>query len=141
MDEGKLNQLEESGALLSDCEPETPQGEEHLSMLGRIERALNGLVGDKLKAHRMLFAEDRLFNIRLGLARGALESGPDSLTNAIYAYGQACALVGMASVVGDLELIRATQSLGRSIGARVEVLLLDIGALAVAESLHGEEQE
>lgn len=49
--------------------------------------------------------------------------------------------MGMASVFGDLGLIRATQSLGRSIGARVEVLLLDIGALAVAESLHGEEQE
>lgn len=141
MEERKLNQLEESGALLSDCEPETPQGEEYVSMLGRIERDLNGLVGDKLKAHQMLFAEDRLFNIRLGLARGALESGPDSLTNAIYAYGQTCALVGMASVLGDLELIRATQRLGRSIGARVEVLLLDSGALAVAESLHGEEQE
>lgn len=141
MDEGKLNQPEESGALLSDCEPETPQGEEYVSMLGRIERALNGLVGDKLKAHQMLFAEDRLFNIRLGLARGALESGPDSLTNAIYAYGQTCALVGMASVLGDVELIRATQRLGRSLGARVEVLLLDSGAPTVAESLHGEEQE
>lgn len=89
----------------------------------------------------MLFAEYRLFNIRLGLARGALEPGPDSLTNAIYAYGQTCTLVGMASVLGDLELIRATQRLGRSIGVRVEVLLLDSGAPAVAESLHGEEQE
>lgn len=49
MEERKLNQLEESGALLSDCEPETPQGEEYVSMLGRIERDLNGLVGDKLK--------------------------------------------------------------------------------------------
>ena len=141
MEEGKLNQLKGSGALLSDCEPETPQGEEYVSMLGRIERDLNGLVGDKLKARQMLFAEDRLFNIRLGLARGALESGPDSLINAIYAYGQTCALVGMASVLGDAELIRATQRLGRSLGARVEVLLLDSGASAVAESLHGEEQE
>ena len=98
-------------------------------------------MGDKLKVRQMLFAEDRLFNIRLGLARGALESGPDSLANAIYAYGQTCALVGMASVLGDLELIRATQRLGRSLGARVDVLLLDSGAPAVAESLHGEEQE
>lgn len=72
MDEGKLNQLKGSGALLSDCEPETPQGEEYVSMLGRIERDSHGLVGDKIKAHQMLFAEDRLFNIRLGLARGAL---------------------------------------------------------------------
>lgn len=118
-------------------------GEEYAAMLDRIERDLKGLVGTKVKARQMLFAEDTLFNIKLGLARGALETETDSLVNAIYAYGQACALVGMASVLGDAELSGATKRLGRSLGMRVEVLLLDADSntLAATESLHGEEQE
>lgn len=93
MDEGKLNQLEESGALLSDCEPETPQGEEYVSMLGRIERDLNGLLGDKLKARQNIVAS------------------PTSSVAHIYACACANVALGVAITLDDKELIADTRTL------------------------------
>lgn len=119
-------------------------GEECAAILNSIERNLKSLAGDKLKARQMLFVNATLFNIKIGLARGNFEPEPDLLRNAIYTYGQACALVGMASVLGDVEFIREARRLGGSLGARVEILLLDVespDSPAATESLHGKEEE
>ncbi len=100
-------------------------GEEYVSGLHRIERALKNLVGDRLKAPQISFTEAALFNIRLSLAMGALKTEYDSLDKAVYGYGHACMLFGMATALGDVELIKTTKVLKESLGFRVDMLLSD----------------
>lgn len=116
--------------------------EEYNSELRRIEQRLKDLIGDKLKARQIRFVEAALFNIRLPLAMGALKAEPDSLAKAVYGYGYACMLLGVASALDDVELIETTKNLKESIGLRVDLLMIDIGDTSAAtESLHGKEQE
>lgn len=100
-------------------------GEEYVSGLRRIERALKNLVGDRLKASQISFTEAALFNIRLSLAMGALKTEYDSLDKAVYGYGHACMLFGMATALDDVELIKTTKVLKESLGFRVDMLLSD----------------
>lgn len=100
-------------------------GEEYVSGLRRIERALKNLVGDRLKARQISFTEAALFNIRLSLAMGALKTEYDSLDKAVYGYGHACMLFGMATALDDVELIKTTKVLKESLGFRVDMLLSD----------------
>ena len=117
-------------------------GEEYVLGLNRIERTLKNLVGNNLQARQIRFVEAASFNIRLPLAMGALKAEPDSLAKAVYGYGHACMLFGMASALDDVELIETTKNLKESIGLRVDLLMIDIGDTSAAtESLHGKEQE
>lgn len=119
-------------------------GEEYVLGLHRIERTLKNLVGNNLKARQIRFVEAALFNVRLSLAMGALKSEYDSLDKAVYGYGHACMLFGMATAIDNVELIKATKTLKESIGFRVDILLSDRHNPPSLESriqATGEEQE